>query len=322
MRVIVDVMSGDNAPAELIKGVASASQYCDADFLLVGNKERIRQIAAEHALDNGRFELYDAPTVVRMEDDPLTALRQKKDSSLVTGLRLLSEEAGDAFVSAGNTGALFSGATLIVKRDAGVNRAAIGTLLPGVKPCLLLDAGANVTVTSTYLEDFARIGSDYMKNRFGLAEPTVGLLNNGTEDCKGTPLQIEANQRLSACDRIRYVGNVEGNAAFFGACDVLVTDGFTGNVFLKSAEGIGKLLLSSLKSAYAKNPLTKLSALAVKDSISDLKKKFDPAEHGGSPILGIRKPVVKAHGSSDARAFRNAVLESIRFAESTRERHG
>jgi len=232
------------------------------------------------------------------------------------GLRMLSEGKGDVFVSAGNTGALFTGATLIVRKVRGIQRAAIGTVLPTESPCLLLDSGANVTVTDEYLEQFAVMGSAYMQKMYGMEFPAVGLLNNGTEDTKGTPLQIEANRRLSACDMINYVGNVEGNQVPFGACNVLVTDGFTGNVFLKTMEGVGRLLLRSVKDIFMQNGLTKLSALMVKKSFAAMKKTYDPAEHGGAPFLGISKPVVKAHGSSDARAFKNAIFEAIRYAES------
>lgn len=316
MRVIIDVMGGDNAPLEMLKGALDAAGECEAEFVLVGDQDRIARVAEENGFDLSRFELVHAPSVISMEDDPITVIHKKKDSSMVVGLRKLAAGEGEAFVSAGNTGALFAGATLIAKRARGVQRAAIGTVLPGSKPCLLLDAGANVTVVAEYLEQFAIMGSAYMRKMYDLAAPTVGLLNNGTEDCKGTALQIEANGRLAANQSIRYVGNVEASAVLFGACDVLVTDGFTGNVFLKAIEGMGKYMMASLKRIFTKNILMKLSALLVKKPISLIKKDFDPAEHGGSPILGLAKPVIKAHGSSDARAFRNAIFQAIRYAES------
>lgn len=315
MRVIIDAMGGDRAPAELLKGAALAARSCDARLTLVGDETTLRRCAGELGLDLGAFTLVHAPDAVSMEDDPVTVIHRKKSSSLVVGLRMLAAGEGDAFVSAGNTGALFAGASLIVGRAPGVRRAAIGTVLPGIKPCLLLDAGANVTVTEEYLEQFALLGSDYMKKMYGLEEPTVGLLNNGTEDCKGTPLQIGANRRLAENPAIHYVGNVEANAVLFGACDVLVTDGFTGNVLLKSIEGMGRYALGALKGAFAANAGGKLAALLVGRQLSGLKKNFDPAEHGGSPILGIAKPVIKAHGSSDARAFQNAILQAVRCAE-------
>ena len=316
MRVIVDVMSGDNAPGEILKGTLAAAAELNASFILVGNEEEINLLAAENGYDLRRFDTIHTAEAVTMEDDPLSVVRAKKDSSMGLGLRLLSEGRGDVFVSAGNTGALFTGASLIVRRIRGVRRAAIATLLPTAMPCLLIDSGANVTVSAEDLAEFAVMGSAYMKKVAGVEDPVVGLLNNGTEEHKGTPLQIEANALLKQTPGIHYGGNVEGNAAAFGACHVLVTDGFTGNVFLKSAEGIGKLLLHAVKDAFLKNAVTKLSALLVRRSMADLKKTFDPAEHGGAPFLGISKPVVKAHGSSDARAFQNAIFAAVAYAES------
>ena len=316
MRIIVDVMSGDNAPGEILKGTVEAAAERNASFILVGNEQVINALAIENNYDLRRFDIIHTEEVVTMEDDPLSVVRAKKDSSMGLGLRLLSEGRGDVFVSAGNTGALFTGASLIVRRIRGVRRAAIGTLLPTATPCLLLDSGANVTVNPEDLCEFGVMGTAYMRKVLGVDDPTVGLLNNGVEEHKGTPLQIEANARLKETPGIHYVGNVEGNAAAFGACHVLVCDGFTGNVFLKSAEGIGKLLLNAVKDVFLKSTVSKLSALLVRRSFVDLKKTFDPAEHGGAPFLGISKPVVKAHGSSDARAFKNAILAAVSYAES------
>ncbi len=316
MRVIVDVMGGDNAPAELVRGAAAAAEVSRASFILVGDRTAIEQVAAEHRLELKTFDIVHTDSVITMEDDPLSVVRAKKESSMGVGLHLLAEGKGDVFVSAGNTGALFTGATLIVRKVRGIQRAAIGSVLPATTPCMLIDSGANVTVTEEYLEQFAVMGSAYMRTMFELESPRVGLLNNGTEDCKGTPLQIAANERLKQCEMIRYIGNVEGNAAPFGVCDVLVADGFTGNVFLKTMEGVAKLLLKSVKGVFTQNGLTKLSALLVKRSFGEMKRTFDTSEYGGAPFLGISKPVVKAHGSSDARAVKNAILAAIRYAES------
>ena len=317
MRVIVDVMGGDNAPLEMVKGAVAASKEVNASFMLVGDRNEIDRIAAEEGYDLRRFDIVHTPVFMTMEDDPLSVVRAKKDSSMSIGLRLLSEGKGDVFVSTGNTGALFTGATLIVRKVRGIQRAAIGTVLPtAADPCVLLDAGANVTVTDEQLEQFAVMGAAYARKMFDMRSPTVGLLNNGTEDCKGTPLQIAANQRLRACPSICYMGNIEGNAVPMGACNVVVTDGFTGNVLLKTMEGTSKMLMKALKGAMMKNGMTKLSALMLKGSIKEMRKKFDPAEYGGSPFLGISKPVVKAHGSSDARAFGNAIRAAIQYAES------
>ncbi|MBQ8340830.1 MAG: phosphate acyltransferase PlsX [Clostridia bacterium] len=316
MRIIVDVMGGDNAPLELVKGAVAASKKINASFILVGDRDQIEQIAKDEKFDLGRFDIVHTPTVITMEDDPLAVVRAKKDSSMSMGLRLLSEGQGDAFVSTGNTGALFTGATLIVRKIRGIQRAAIGSVLPVGAPCILLDCGANVTVTEDYLEQFAVMGSAYVRKMFHIEAPTVGLLNNGTEEHKGTPLHVETNRRLSGCELINYIGNVEGNSVPFGSCNVVVTDGFTGNVFLKTMEGTAKMLMKALKATFLKNGITKLSALLMKGAISDMKHRFDPSEYGGSPFLGISKPVVKAHGSSDAKAFCNAIRAAVEYAES------
>ena len=309
-------MGGDNAPKEIIKGVLSAASKTNDNFILVGNKSEILRYIENNSMFSDRIEIVSAEQVITMEDDPLTAIQKKKDSSMVVALKLLADGKGDALVSAGNTGALFSGATLIVKRASGVKRAAIGTLLPGDRPCLLLDAGANVSVTEEYLEQFALIGSSYMRTMYGIENPKVGILNNGTEECKGTTLQIEAGKRLRSNESINFIGNVEASAAMTGVCDVVVCDGFTGNIFLKASEGMGKQILSALKDVYSETMITKLSYLLVQKKIRKIKKRFDSTEHGGSPFLGISKPVIKAHGSSNALAFENAIYQAKRYAES------
>ena len=316
MRIIVDAMGGDKAPEEIIKGVLSAASKTNDNFILVGNKSEILRYIENNSMFSDRIEIVSAEQVITMEDDPLTAIQKKKDSSMVVALKLLADGNGDALVSAGNTGALFSGATLIVKRASGVKRAAIGTLLPGDRPCLLLDAGANVSVTEEYLEQFALIGSSYMRTMYGIENPKVGILNNGTEECKGTTLQIEAGKRLRSNESINFIGNVEASAAMTGVCDVVVCDGFTGNIFLKASEGMGKQILSALKDVYSETMITKLSYLLVQKKIRKIKKRFDSTEHGGSPFLGISKPVIKAHGSSNALAFENAIYQAKRYAES------
>ena len=316
MRIIVDAMGGDKAPEEIIKGVLSAASKTNDNFILVGNKSEILRYIENNSMFSDRIEIVSAEQVITMEDDPLTAIQKKKDSSMVVALKLLADGKGDALVSAGNTGALFSGATLIVKRASGVKRAAIGTLLPGDRPCLLLDAGANVSVTEEYLEQFALIGSSYMRTMYGIENPKVGILNNGTEECKGTTLQIEAGKRLRSNESINFIGNVEASAAMTGVCDVVVCDGFTGNIFLKASEGMGKQILSALKDVYSETMITKLSYLLVQKKIRKIKKRFDSTEHGGSPFLGISKPVIKAHGSSNALAFENAIYQAKRYAES------
>jgi len=316
MRIIVDAMGGDNAPKEIINGILSAVSKTDDTFIVVGNKSDVLRYIKDHSAINKQIEIVHTEQIIAMDDDPLTAIQKKKDSSMVVALKLLADGKGDALVSAGNTGALFSGATLIVKRTTGIKRAAIGTLLPGAKPCLLLDAGANVSVTEEYLEQFALIGSSYMQTMYGMENPKVGILNNGTEECKGTTLQIEAGKRLRANESINFIGNVEASAVMAGVCDVVVCDGFTGNIFLKASEGMGKQILSALKDVYSETMITKLSYILVQKKIRKIKKRFDATEHGGSPFLGISKPVIKAHGSSNAIAFENAIYQAKRYAES------
>ncbi len=316
MKLIIDCMSGDNAPLEMLKGVVDARRELGGDYLLVGDRPRLEAVAAEAGLDLSGFEFLHTEGVITMEDEPMAVLKEKKDSSMGVGLRALAEGQGDAFVSAGNTGALFAGASLTVRRLKGVHRAAIGALFPFQPPVLLLDAGANVAVQPEFLLQFAEMGVAYMRAMYGLESPRVGLLNNGTESHKGTPTETEAYGLLSAQEDIHFVGNVEGNAIPFDACDVLVTDGFTGNILLKSIEGVGKLVMGRMKGIFYASPLTKLAALTVKKPFMQFKRDFDVTEHGGSPILGLRKPVIKAHGSSKAKAFKNAIRQAMQFAES------
>ena len=315
MKMIIDCMGGDNAPLEMLKGVINAKAELGGEYLLVGHKEILENTARENGLDISGFEILHAETVITMEDDAM-AFREKKDSSMTMALKALANGEGDAMVSCGNTGTLFAGATLTVRRIKGVHRAALAATLPFNPPVLLLDCGANVTVQPEFLPQFAAMGAAYMKALYSLDNPRVGLLNNGAEEHKGTPLHTEAHQLLKACPDINFVGNVEGNQVPFSPCDILVTDGFTGNVLLKTMEGMGKMFSSRMKGIFYKSLLTKLGALTVKKSFMQFKKDFDVKEHGGSPILGIRKPVIKAHGSSDARAFKSAIRQAMRFAES------
>lgn len=315
MKIIIDCMGGDKAPLEMLKGTIDAKAELGGEYLLVGHKTQLEELARENALDLSGFEILHAESVITMEDESM-AFREKKDSSMTLALRALANGEGDVLVSCGNTGALFAGASLTVRRIRGVHRAALAAMLPFQPPVLLLDCGANVTVQPDFLVQFATMGSAYMKAIYGLEKPRVGLLNNGTEEHKGTPLQTAAYQLLKNCPDIHFVGNVESGSMPFDVCDVLVTDGFTGNVLLKSLEGMGKLVMTRMKGIFYATPLTKIAALTVKKPFMQFKKDFDVKEHGGSPILGLRKPVIKAHGSSDAKAFKSAIRLAIRFAES------
>lgn len=314
MRVIVDVMSGDKAPHEILRGVMLADAEYNANYILVGNEKTINGLAKENGYDLRRFEIVHTDEVITMEDEPLSVVRAKSNSSMSIGLKLLSEEKGDAFVSAGNTGALFTGATLIVRKIRGIQRPALASILPLANPVLLLDSGANVVVKEEFLEQFAFMGSIYMNKVHDIEHPRIGLLNNGTEECKGTPLQIETYKRLSASG-LNFVGNIEGNMIATGGCDVLVTDGFTGNIVLKHSEGMGKMMMGAIKEVFYKNALTKMSGALIKGEVGALKKRFDASEYGGAPFLGISRPVIKAHGSSDAKAIKNAIRQAISYSQ-------
>ncbi len=316
MIVIVDCMGGDRAPLEVVKGAYAASLEYNANYILVGDKAEILRIADSESLDLRRFDIVDAPVTIEMTDPPLAVMKAKKDSSMNVALTMLAQGKGDAVVSTGNTGALFTGATLIVRKIKGIKRPAIASILPMNPPVLLLDSGANITVAPADLEQFAIMGSIYMNKIHGLAAPRVGLLNNGAEETKGTELQLEAYRLLSESPSINFVGNVEANMVPKDACDVLVTDGFTGNILLKSIEGMGKLMLRTMKDIFYASTVSKFSALLVKKKLDEVKEDFDPNTYGGAPILGISKPVIKAHGSSNAKAVKNAIRQAIAYAES------
>ena len=316
MNIILDAMGGDNAPLEILKGAADAvREYPDVELTLVGQEKTIRDLCAAENIPLERIKIIDAPDVITMEDSAQTVVMSKKNSSMSVGLKTLAAGGGDAFISAGNTGALMTGAMLLVRCVKGVKRAAIATILPMEKPVLMIDSGSNVNVTPEFLAQFGILGSVYMEQVFGVANPRVGLLNNGTEEHKGTQTMIDAYALLSKTEGINFVGNIEGKAIPFGACDVLVTDGFTGNIVLKTIEGLSKFMMKKLKGIFMKNALNKLSALIIKKEFSSLKKSFDSSEYGGAPFLGISKPVFKAHGSSDARAVKNAIRQAKEYLE-------
>ena len=320
MRILIDAMGGDNAPEEIVKGAVAASREFGVEITLVGHEGKILScLVAEGAKRDSTISIVNATEVIGMEDDPSTATRAKKDSSMTVALEKLRAGEGDAVVSAGSTGALLTGATLIAKRIRGIRRAALAPVLPnGGKGVLLIDCGANVECTPEYLLQFAYMGSFYAKNIMGCDVPKVGLLNVGTEDGKGRDLQTKAHELISAAQkngRINFIGNIEGKQAFSGDVDVIVADGFTGNVMLKTIEGTAAFLFSEIKTLFKSNRRTMLAAMMVKDKLSEMKAKFDPSEIGGTALLGISKPVIKAHGSSDARAIRSAVLQAIKFIE-------
>lgn len=315
MRIVLDAFGGDNAPLEIVKGAALAVAD-GVDITLVGNEEIIRQVAAENAVSLAGIEIVHTEDVISMEDEPRSILKAHKECSMAVGLKLVAEGRGDAFVSAGSTGALVMGATFFVKRIKGVPRAALAALIPTAtgRPSMLMDAGANAECRPEMLCQFAQMGSVYMTRVMGDGQPaTVGLVNIGTEDSKGGELQQQAFALMKECD-MNFIGNVEAREVPNGAADVLVTDGFTGNVLLKTMEGTAGMLMKEIKGIFMTNLLTKIAALMVRSKVGVLKKRMDTREHGGAPVLGVCRPVIKAHGNSDAQAIRSAVRIAAEFA--------
>ena len=308
MKIIVDAYGGDYAPLEAIKGALDAKQEYGYDIVLTGNEEEIRRIAAEQQWPLEGIDIVNATDVISMNDSPKSILREHKECSMAVGLRLLAEGAGDAFVSAGSTGALIMGATFIVKRIKGISRPALAAVVPSAKgPFMLVDSGANVDCRADMLLQFAHMGSIYMTEVMKQGCPaTVGLLNVGTEEHKGGDLQHETYALLKESG-LNFIGNVEARDVPAGVADVVVTDGFGGNVLLKGMEGTVDMLLGFLKDILYATPLTKLAALTMKSRFGGLKKKLSTAEYGGAPLLGVAKPVIKAHGNSKAYAIKNAI---------------
>ena len=322
MKIIVDAMGGDNAPQAIVQGALDAARELSVKILLVGRTEAIlkaMEACGETTLPAG-VEIHNATEVVEIADDPATAFKRKKDSSLTVGLTLLRDGGGDAFVSAGSTGALLSGATLVVKRIRGIRRAAMAPQVPCVGGHFVLcDCGANAECTPEYLLQFAYLGSFYAKRMMGIDRPRVALLNIGAESEKGDTLRHESYQAMEAAGaagRIHFTGNIEASDAMLGGADVVVADGFSGNVMLKAVEGSAKFMSKELKNMFLSGNKSKVAALLVKDKLGDFKKTLDPSEVGGTPFLGISRPVIKAHGSSNARAIFNAVRQARDFAAS------
>ncbi|HJA25097.1 MAG TPA: phosphate acyltransferase PlsX [Candidatus Fournierella merdigallinarum] len=317
MKIILDAMGGDNAPAEILKGAAAAvAAWPEVEIVAVGDAEKIDACVKENGIGMKNIQVVHAGEVIEMCDEPARAVRTKKDASMVVGLRMLAEGAGDAFVSAGSTGALHVGASLIVRTVKGVKRPALATVIPGKTPFLLLDCGANVECRASMLEAFGVMGSVYMNKVMGLEKPRVALVNNGAEESKGTPAYVEAHQLLKNNRAIHFVGNIEPRDIPAGAADVVVADGFTGNVVLKLTEGLAKFFSAKLKVMFKKNAGTMLGYLLLKGGVAEFKKSMDADEYGGAPLLGTRRPVIKAHGSSNARAIQNAIRQAKLCVES------
>ena len=319
MKIILDAMGGDHAPEAPVLGAIEAAKAFNAQITLVGRGEEILEVMGKHGIKDlpEGMEIAHADDVVDMHDDPAKLLHKRKNSSMVVGLKMLADGQGDAFISAGSTGALLSGATLVVKRVKGIRRAAMGPAMPNKAggKTVILDCGANAECTPEFLLQFGLIGSLHAKKSLGIANPRIGLLNIGTEDSKGTPLQKESYVLLTAAHEkglLNFIGNVEAREVLQGGVDVVICDGFSGNVLLKSIEGTAMFMGSLMKNKiFKRNFFSKIGYLFCKSGVDEVVKMMDYREIGGTQFLGIKKPVIKAHGSSDALAFRNAVKQAM-----------
>lgn len=310
MRIAVDAMGGDNAPRAIIEGSVMALKEYGVELYLVGLKDEILKYLSEEDRNNPKLKIVEALEIINSDEAPVNAIKHKKDSSLVVGLKLVKEGQCDAFVSAGSTGAFLAGSLLKVGRIKGVDRPALSPLLPTLKgSCMIIDAGANVDCKPRNLQQFAVMGSIYMEKVIGIKNPRVGLLNVGTESSKGNEL-TKAGFDLIKKTNVNFAGNVEARDIISGVCDVCVCDGFAGNVLLKSTEGVAITLFKLLKDEFMKSFKTKLGAALLKGSLRNIKKQFDYTEVGGAPFLGIDGIMIKAHGSSDAKALKNAIRQA------------
>ena len=324
MKILVDAMGGDNAPDAVIIGAAEAINEIEAEVVLIGQEAvintRSRELLGKQIKDiSPRLSIYNAKEIIDMEDIPTQAIKNKKDSSMVVGFNLLKEGKGDCFISAGNSGALLTGATLLVGRIKGIDRPALAGILPAYHGSLvLMDCGANTNCKPINLLQFAQMASIYMHNTIGIEKPKIGLLNIGTEETKGNELvknSYKLLKKYSSDLDINFIGNVEGREAFLGGIDVIIADGFTGNVFLKTLEGVGKFVKKSLKESIKKNIWSEIGAVPSLPALKRFAKTMDYKEYGGALFLGVQKPVVKAHGSSDAKLFKYTIKQAAKFVQ-------
>lgn len=327
MIILLDAMGGDNAPDANIKGAINAIKKVDTstEILLVGNEEiinsRVKELYGKNNISeiSERIKIHHTTETIEMEDTPTVAIKRKKDSSMVVGFNLLKEGKGDVFISAGNSGALLTGATLLVGRIKGIDRPALAGILPAYKSQLLLmDCGSNTNCKPINLLQFAQMSSIYLRNTFGIEKPAIGLLNIGTEETKGNELTKESyallKEKAEELD-INFIGNIEGRDAFSGKVDAIVTDGFTGNIFLKTTEGLGKFVKVSLTDSLKRNILSKLGSITCLPAINRFAKTMDYKVYGGALFLGVKKPVVKAHGSSDEKLFEYTIIQAEQFVK-------
>ena len=316
MKIAVDAFGGDNAPLSVIRGAHDAAREYGVNIILTGDKDIIEKCAADNKIDLAGIEIRHTDSVFDMHDKPTDILKSKRGTSLGLAMDLVANGEADAFVSAGSTGAIMAGATFIVKRIKGIERPAIGTVIPTMtdRKLLLMDAGANAECRPEMLRQFGIMASLYLENAEGIKDPEIGLLNIGTEDTKGGPLQIEAYKLLKESP-VNFVGNIEARELPAGVCDAVISDGFTGNVVLKLYEGVASNMMKLIKRTLMSTFRSKIAALLAKKSLYSLKDKMNYDDIGGAPLLGVKKPVIKAHGSSNADAIKNAIKQAKRCAE-------
>ena len=316
MKIAVDGMGGDNAPQEIVKGCIEASKVIDDEIYLVGPEDVLKKELKRHKFDRNKIKIVHAPEVITNDDAPVKAARTKKDSSLIRAISLVREKKCDFVISAGNTGALMAGAPFNLGRIPGIDRPAIGMTYPviGRGISFLVDTGANAEFKPGNLLEFATMGSIYMNKVLGVGSPTVGLVNIGSEEKKGTTMLKETYQLLKKSN-LNFIGNVEARDIPYGACDVLVCDGFVGNTLLKLTEGLSAKMMDILKDMLTASAVSKIGAVMLSGQLKELKKAFDYSEYGGAPILGVRGPVIKIHGSSGANAVKNAIIKGIPYVE-------
>ena len=315
MNIVLDAFGGDNAPLEIIKGAIDARKDFEVDITLVGDEEKIKACAKENSLDISSLKIKHAPDVIDICEEATNIIRSKKNCSMAVGMQMVADGEGDAFVSAGSTAALVVGATFIVKRIKGIKRAALASVLPtATNPTMLLDCGANSECRPEMLLQFGIMGSIYMNKVLGVKNPKVALANIGAEETKGRELELGTYALLKDAP-VNFVGNIEAREIPKGNCDVVVADGFSGNLLLKLYEGMGKFFSNELKGMLMNGFLSKIGALFLLKKIKKFKKKMDYTEYGGAPLLGTSKPVIKAHGSSNAKAIYNAIRQAKSFSE-------
>ena len=315
MKIILDGMGGDHAPEAIVKGAALASKETNAEIIIVGDETKISKLLKKNKCGDN-VSVVNATESIENNEAPVKAVRTKKDSSIVKGITMVKEGEGDVFSSAGSTGALLAGGLFILGRIQGIDRPTLATIYPvmGSAPSLLTDAGANPECKPNNLLEFAIMGSVYMEKVMGRENPTVGLVNNGVEENKGTTLSKAAHELLEKSN-LNFIGNVEARDVPNGACDVIVTDGFTGNAILKTTEGMGLVILREMKKVFTSSALSKFGAILTKRQLTDIKKEFDYTEYGGAPILGVKGALLKMHGSSDEVAVKATILKAIPYVE-------